>query len=460
MLKDKVLRNLENIEKYDKEINAFITVDKDKVLDEARKLQERLEAGENVGILAGRTIAVKDNVCVEGLRNTCASKLLENFVPPYSATAVEKLIGEGAVIVGKTNMDEFGMGSTTKTSYFGPTRNPIKTEYIPGGSSGGSCAAVAADMCDMALGSDTGGSIRQPAAYCGLVGIKPTYGTVSRFGLVAYASSLEQIGPIAKNVSDCVTLLQAIAGYDEKDGTSVRRDSYDFTEGLVKNVKGMKLGIPREYLTVDLQPDIKEAVYKAAAVLKEMGAEVEEFSLDYTEHAVMAYYVIACAQASSNLARYDGVKYGYRASDYDDLQDMYAKTREEGFGEEVKRRIALGEYVLSSGFYEEYYLKALKVRRIVKNQFDECFKRYDAILTPVTKSGPARLSENTDNIKMYMDDLYTVPANLCGLPAITIPFGVDNNDMPVGIQIMSDCFREKDIIRVAYTLEGAFGDGK
>ncbi len=460
ILVENVLRSLEKIEKYDKDINAFITVDRENVLSEAYLLKKKLDSGESAGMLVGKTIAVKDNICVSGIRNTCASRILENFVPHYSATAVQAIKNAGAIIMGKTNMDEFGMGSTTKTSYFGPTRNPIRTEYVPGGSSGGSCAAVAAGMCDMALGSDTGGSIRQPAAYCGLVGIKPTYGTVSRYGLVAYASSLEQIGPIARNVTDCATLLQVIAGHDEKDATSVKRHNYDFTEGLVKNVKGMRIGIPREYLTDDLQPEIKESVYNAANKLKEMGAEVEECSISYTEQAVMAYYVIACAEASSNLARYDGVKYGYRTKSYDDLQDMYKNTRNEGFGEEVKRRIALGEYVLSSGFYDEHYLKALKVRRIVKNQFDACFTQYDAILTPVTKAGPIKVSEDIDNIKMYMDDLYTVPANLCGLPAIVIPFGVDSNEMPIGIQIMGPCFKEKDIIRVAYTLEETARYGK
>lgn len=452
-IENKVLKQIENIEKYDENVNAFITVDKDGALTESKKVQERMDVGENLGLLEGMTIAVKDNICVRGMKNTCASRILDNFIPEYSATAVERLQKAGAIVIGKTNMDEFGMGSTTKTSYYGPTKNPINDQYIPGGSSGGSCAAVAMEMCDMALGSDTGGSIRQPAAYCGLVGIKPTYGTVSRYGLVAYASSLEQIGPIAKNVKDCATLLQVIAGYDEKDATSVRRENYNFTEGLISDVKGMRIGIPREYFTEDLHPDIKETVYRAAETLKKKGAKIEEFSLDYTEHAVMAYYVIACAQASSNLARFDGVKYGFRAKGYENLQEMYNLTKNEGFGEEVQRRIKLGEYVLSSGFYEEYYLKALKVRHIIKKQFDKAFDQFDVILAPVTKMGPAKLSEDIDNIKMYMDDLYTVPANLCGFPAISIPFGHDKEGMPIGIQLMGDCFNENDIIRAAYTLE-------
>ncbi len=420
-------------------INAFITL-KDEIIK-----NDKIK------------VAVKDNICVKGLKMTCGSKILENFVPHYSATAVELMEKKGSVVVGKTNMDEFGMGSSTTTSHYGATKNPINNDYICGGSSGGSAAAVASGMCDMALGSDTGGSVRQPAAYCGVVGLKPTYGTVSRFGLVSYASSLEQIGPIAKNVSDCAWLLEVISGYDEKDSTSVMRDDYRFTEGLVDDVKGMKIGLPKEYLRDDLQADIKEAVLEAAKLLESKGAIVEEFSLEYTEEAVMAYYVIACAQASSNLARYDGVKYGFRSDDYTELHDMYENTRLEGLGDEVRKRIALGEYVLSSGFYEEYYLQAMKVRRLIKEQFDKNFKKYDVILSPVTKEGPAKINDKIDNIKMYMDDIYTVPANLCGLPAISVPFGIDGNGMPIGVQIMGQCFEEKKIIRVAYTLEQSKG---
>lgn len=424
-----------------RDINAFITI---------KEIKEETNTG---GRLADIKIAVKDNICVKGVRNTCGSRMLENFIPHYSATAVERMLAEGAIIVGKTNMDEFGMGSSTTTSYFGPTGNPVDSNYIAGGSSGGSAAAVAADLCNMALGSDTGGSIRQPAAYCGVVGLKPTFGTVSRYGLVAYASSLEQIGPIAKNVEDCVKLLEVIAGYDEKDSTSISRGDYNFSDALSENVKGMRIGVPAEYFTEDLQPEIRRAVMDAVKVLEAKGAVVEECHLKYVEEAPMVYYVIACAQASSNLARFDGVKYGYRVSEYKDLQDMYEGTREDGFGEEVKRRIKLGEFVLSSGFYEEYYLKALRVNRLIKEQFDQCFDKYDAIISPVTKSGPSKIHEEHDNIKMYMDDLYTVPANLCGFPAISVPFGVDNHGFPIGVQIMSDCFKEKNIIRLAYTLE-------
>ncbi len=442
-----ILNALNNIETYNEDINAFITVDMEGALEQCDK-----HTG-NIRELSGVAMAVKDNICVANMRTTCGSRILKEFVPFYNATAVEKLKKAGATIIGKTNMDEFGMGSTTTTSYFGATKNPVNPEYITGGSSGGSCAAVAAGMCDMALGSDTGGSIRQPAAYCGVVGIKPTYGTVSRYGLVAYASSLEQIGPVARNVADCTRLLQVIAGYDEKDSTSVRRDCYDFEAGLVNDVKGMKIALIKEYFTEDLDEDIEDAIHKAAKVLEDKGAIVSEISMPYTEHAVMAYYVMACAEASSNLARFDGVKYGYRADSYADLQEMYVRTRNEGFGEEVRRRISLGEYVLSSGFYEEYYLKALKVRRLIKEQFDKCFAEYDAILAPVTKVQPARLTDELDNIKLYMEDMYTVPANLCGFPAMTVPFGMDRKGLPIGVQLMGACFNEKDIIRVAYTLE-------
>lgn len=452
-IEDVVNVTIDNIEKYDREINAFITVDRRRALERAKELQEKLDAGEDIGILGGVPIAIKDNICVDGVKNTCASKILENFVPCYSATAVDNIEKAGAIIIGKTNMDEFGMGSTTKTSYYGVTKNPIDNRYIPGGSSGGSCAAVSGNMCSIALGSDTGGSIRQPAAFCGLVGMKPTYGTVSRYGLVAYASSLEQIGPIAKNVADCATLLEVISGYDSKDSTSVQRKDYDFTSGLVNDVKGMKIAVPKEYFTDDLQPQIKEAIENTLELLKEKGAEISEINLDYTEHAVMAYYVIACAEASSNLARYDGVKFGYRAKEYNDLHEMYENTKTQALGEEVRRRIALGEYVLSSGFYEEHYLKALKVRRLIKEQFEECFKEYDAIIAPVTKTNAIKADEDMDNIKMYMDDLYTVPANLCGLPALSMKIKDDENGLPIGIQIIGGCFREKDVIRVAYTLE-------
>lgn len=443
----------DNIEKYDEDIHAFISIQKEKALKRAKELQKNIDSGEAAGALTGVPIAIKDNICVEGMRNTCASKILKDFVPHYSATAVEKLENAGAIIVGKTNMDEFGMGSTTKNSYFFATRNPLNTDYIAGGSSGGSAAAVAADMSFIALGSDTGGSIRQPAAYCGLVGIKPTYGTVSRYGLVAYASSLEQIGPMGKNVSDCVKMLEIIAGYDEKDSTTVKRNDLDFSRGLVENVEGMRVGIPKEYFTDDLQPDIRKCIEKAVDVLKKKGAIVSEFNIDYAQEAVMAYYVIACAEASSNLARYDGVKYGFRAEEYENLQDMYKNTRLQGFGKEVRKRIELGEYVLSSGFYDEYYLQALKVRRIIKEEFEKYFQKYDVILSSVNKVSPAKLNDNVDDIKIYMDDMYTVPANLCGLPVITVPFGMDDKGMPVGVQMMGKCFDEETIIRAAYTLE-------
>ena len=442
-----------NIDEKNSDINAFISIDREGAYERAKEIQNRIDNGERVGILAGMPVAIKDNISVKNFTVTCGSKILKDYNAVYSATAIERLLEEDAIIVGKTNMDEFGMGSTTTNSYFGATKNPVNKAYITGGSSGGSCAAVASNMSIVALGSDTGGSVRQPAAYCGLVGIKPTYGTVSRYGLVAYASSLEQIGVIGKNVSDCAYLLETIAGYDSKDSTSVKRENYDFTRELSGDVNGMKIALPKEYFTDDLEPEICIAVKKAAEELAKKGAIVKEINLNYVEQAAMAYYVIACAEASSNLARYDGVKYGYRTENYNDLSSMYENTRNEGFGEEVKKRIKLGEYVLSSGFYDEHYLKALKVRRLIKDEFNKHFSEFDAILAPVTKCGPVKLSDKIDEIKMYMDDLYTVPANLCGFPAISIPFDVDKNNMPVGVQIIGKCFDEKSILKVACALE-------
>lgn len=442
-----------NIESQNEHINAFIHIDKEGAYERAKEIQNRIDNDEKVGLLAGIPVAIKDNISVKNMPITCGSRILKGYNGQYSATAIERLLEEDAIIIGKTNMDEFGMGSTTTNSCFGATKNPVNKEYITGGSSGGSCAAVASNMCIAALGSDTGGSVRQPAAYCGLVGIKPTYGTVSRYGLVAYASSLEQIGAICKNVADCAYLLEVVAAYDNKDSTSVKRKDYDFTSELNGNVNGMKIALPKEYFTADLDPEIKDAVKKAAKELAKKGAIVTEISLDYVEQAAMAYYIIACAEASSNLARYDGVKYGYRTENYNDLSSMYEKTRNEGFSEEVKKRIKLGEYVLSSGFYDEHYLKALKVRRLIKDEFSRHFNEFDAILAPVTKCGPARLSDKIDEIKMYMDDLYTVPANLCGFPAISVPFGVDGNDMPIGVQVMGKWFDEKTILKVACALE-------
>ncbi len=449
---------IKNIEQREKLYNAYITVDKEKALAVAAEVQRKIENGTLTGPLAGVPVAIKDNICTEGMLTTCASRILGNFLPAYSAEAADRLCRAGAVIIGKTNMDEFAMGSTTETSAYGITRNPANPEHVPGGSSGGSAAAVAAEECYFALGSDTGGSIRQPASYCGVVGMKPTYGTVSRYGLIAYASSLDQIGPVCKDVRDCATVLEIISGHDEKDSTSVNRPDTDFTSALVKDVKGMKIGIPEEYFGEGLNPQIKECIMNAVSLLEKNGATIEKFSLDLVEYAVPAYYTIASAEASSNLERYDGVKYGYRADNYHGLHNMYKKTRTEGFGEEVKRRIMLGSFVLSSGYYDAYYLKALKVRTMIKKAFDEAFSKYDVIVAPASPTTAPRIGESlSDPLKMYLSDIYTISVNLAGLPGISIPCGKDSAGLPVGIQFIGDCFREKDIIRAAYTCESLIG---
>ena len=385
---------------------------------------------------------------------TCASKILENFVPQYDAEAVVKLQEAGAVMIGKTNMDEFAMGSTTETSAYGVTKNPRNPEHVPGGSSGGSAAAVAADECFFALGSDTGGSIRQPASYCGVVGMKPTYGTVSRYGLVAYGSSLDQIGPLCKDVTDCATIMEVIASHDLKDSTSVERKDTDFTSALVDDVKGMRIGIPKDYFGEGLEPDVKASVLNAVEVLKAKGAIVEEFDLSLVEYAIPTYYTIAAAEASSNLERFDGVKYGYRAKDYEGLHNMYKKTRSEGFGPEVKRRIMLGSFVLSSGYYDAYYLKALRVKALIKKAFDEAFAKYDVIIGPAAPTTAPKLGSSlSDPIKMYLSDIYTISVNLAGLPGMTVPCGTDKNGLPVGMQLIGNCFEEKKLIQTAYTYE-------
>ena len=385
---------------------------------------------------------------------TCSSKILYNFVPTYTSEAVLNLEKAGAVIIGKTNMDEFAMGSTTETSAFGPTKNPWNTEHVPGGSSGGSCTAVSAEEVPYALGSDTGGSIRQPSSFCGVVGIKPTYGTVSRYGLIAYGSSLDQIGPVAKDVTDCATILETIASYDPKDSTSVKRDSYDFTSALVDDVKGLRIGIPKDYFGEGLDAEVKEAVLNVAKVLEEKGAVVEEFDLSLVEYAIPAYYVIASAEASSNLARFDGVKYGYRTEEYEGLHNMYKKSRSEGFGPEVKRRIMLGSFVLSSGYYDAYYLKALRTKALIKEAFDKAFEKYDVILGPAAPTTAPKLGESlSDPIKMYLGDIYTISVNLAGLPGLSMPCGIDSKGMPIGVQMIGDCFKENNIIRAAYAFE-------
>ena len=434
--------------------HCYVTVERDKALQQAAEVQKKIEAGELTGPLAGVPFAIKDNMCTEGTLTTCSSKILENFIPTFSAEAVLKLEKAGAVILGKTNMDEFAMGSTTETSYYGVTRNPRNPEHVPGGSSGGSAAAVAAQECFAALGSDTGGSIRQPASYCGVVGMKPTYGTVSRYGLIAYGSSLDQIGPLTKDVTDCATVLETIASHDPKDSTSMKREDTDFTSALVADVKGMKIGIPRDYFGEGLDPEVRDAVLAAAEVLKAQGAEVEEFDLSLVDYAIPTYYTIAAAEASSNLERFDGVKYGYRAQDAEDLHTMYKRSRSQGFGPEVKRRIMLGSFVLSSGYYDAYYLKALRVKALIKKAFDEAFAKYDVILGPVAPTTAPKLGSSlADPIKMYLGDIYTISINLAGLPGISVPCGTDSQGLPIGMQLIGDCFKEKTLIRAAYTYE-------
>ena len=430
-VKEAVEAVLDNIEKKEDTYHCYVTVDREGALKQAEEIQKKIDDGTLSGPLAGVPVAIKDNMCTEGLLTTCSSKILYNFVPTFTSEAVLNLQKAGAVILGKTNMDEFAMGSTTETSAYGVTRNPWNPEHVPGGSSGGSAAAVAAEECFYALGSDTGGSIRQPASFCGVVGLKPTYGTVSRYGLIAYGSSLDQIGPLCKDVTDCATILEAIASHDSKDSTSVERLDTDFTSALVEDVKGMKIGIPRDYFGEGLNPEVKEAVLRAAEVLKEKGAIVEEFDLSLVEYAIPTYYTIAAAEASSNLERFDG------------------------FGAEVKRRIMLGSFVLSSGYYDAYYLKALRVKALIKKAFDEAFAKYDVILGPVAPTTAPKIGESlSDPIQMYLGDIYTISINLAGL---SIPCGRDSKGLPIGMQLIGDCFKEKNLIRAAYTYEKARG---
>ena len=451
---DAVKASLEQIKKLEPVVHAYVTVDEEGALKRAEEVQKLIDDGTLTGPLAGVPVAIKDNMCTKDLLTTCSSKILYNFVPTFSAEAVINLENAGAVILGKTNMDEFAMGSTTETSAYGVTRNPWDPEHVPGGSSGGSCAAVAAEECFFALGSDTGGSIRQPSSFCGVTGIKPTYGTVSRYGLIAYGSSLDQIGPIARDVTDCATILEAISSYDKKDSTSIPREDMDFTSALVDDVKGMQIGIPRDYLGEGLDEEVKDAILKAAKVLEDKGAIVEEFDLGLVKYAIPAYYVIASAEASSNLSRFDGVKYGLRAKEYEGLHEMYKKSRSEGFGEEVKRRIMLGSFVLSSGYYDAYYLKALRTKALIKKEFDKAFEKYDVILGPAAPSTAPKLGESlSDPLKMYLGDIYTISVNLAGLPGMTVPCGKDSAGLPIGLQLIGDCFQEKKIIRAGYAFE-------
>ena len=457
---------LAQIKEKEESIHSYVTVlDEAQILEKAGEVQKKIQAGELTGPLAGVPVAIKDNMCTEGMFTTCSSKILENYVPTYTASAVQNLTDAGCVIIGKTNMDEFAMGSTTETSAYGETKNPWNTEHVPGGSSGGSAAAVAAEECFFALGSDTGGSIRQPASFCGVVGLKPTYGTVSRYGLIAYGSSLDQIGPLTKDVTDCATVMEAIASHDTKDSTSIDRAAIekdtDFTSALIEDVKGMKIGIPRDYFGDGLDSEVKEAVLAAAKALEAKGAIVEEFDLSLVEYAIPTYYTIAAAEASSNLERFDGIKYGYRTPEYEGLHNMYKKTRSEGFGPEVKRRIMLGSFVLSSGYYDAYYLKALRVKAMIRKAFDDAFSKYDLILGPVAPTTAPKLGESlSDPLKMYLGDIYTISVNLAGLPGISVPCGVDSQGLPIGMQLLADSFEEKKLIQAAYTYEkirGEFG---
>ena len=436
-----------------KDLNAFLDVRPEATLEQARQADERIAAG-TATPLTGIPIAHKDIFVTREWASTAASRMLEGYMSPFDATVVRQLKDEGMVCLGKLNCDEFAMGSGNENSAYGKVFNPWDANAVPGGSSGGSCAAVAAGETYLALGSDTGGSIRQPSSFCGVTGIKPTYGTVSRYGLIAYGSSLDQIGPIAKDVTDCATILEAIASHDVKDSTSVQREDYDFTAALVDDVRGMKIGIPRDYFGDGLDPEVKAAVLGAAKKLEEKGAIVEEFDLSLVEYAIPAYYVIACAEASSNLARFDGVKYGYRTEQYDGLHNMYKKTRSEGFGAEAKRRIMLGSFVLSSGYYDAYYLKALRTKALIKQAFDKAFEKYDVILGPAAPTTAPKLGASlSDPLKMYLGDIYTISVNLAGLPGITLPCGTDQSGLPIGLQLIGDCFAEKKIIRAAYTYE-------
>lgn len=444
------------IDQTESQYHAYVTIDREGAYRQADAVQEKIDKGELTGPLAGVPVAIKDNMCTKGLLTTCSSKILENYIPTYTATAIENLINAGCVVIGKTNMDEFAMGNTTETSYFGVTKNPHNPEHVPGGSSGGSAAAVASNECYFALGSDTGGSIRQPSAFCGITGMKPTYGTVSRYGLIAYGSSLDQIGPMTKNVTDCAAVLDTIASYDKKDSTSIKRDDYDFSSALVSDVKGLRIGLPKDYFGEGLDGEVKAAIFKAAKTLEGMGAIVEEFDLGLVKYAIPAYYVIASAEASSNLERFDGVKYGYRTKEYDGLHNMYKKTRSEGFGPEVKRRIMLGSFVLSSGYYDAYYLKALKTKALIKKEFDKAFEKYDIILAPAAPTtAPLLGSSLRDPMKMYLSDIYTISANLAGIPGLSIPCGKDKNGLPIGMQLLGGCFQEKTLLRAGFAYEKA-----
>ncbi len=445
---------IDKIQEKEKDVQAFVTVLKEEAKKQAQEIEEKVNKGEITGELAGMPIGIKDNMCTKGVKTTCSSKMLENFVAPYNATVIEKLDKENIINLGKLNMDEFAMGGSTEYSYFKKTKNPWNLNKVPGGSSGGSAAAVAANLVPWALGSDTGGSIRQPSSFCGVVGLKPTYGLVSRYGLVAFASSLDQIGPITKDVRDSAILLNIIAGHDEKDTTSSNREKVDYTKCLKNDVKGLKIGVPKEFFGEGINQEVKENLQKAIEKYKKLGAEVEEFSLDIAQYSLASYYIIGCAEASSNLGRFDGIRYGYRTQEFNNLKELYKKSRSEGFGAEVKRRIILGTYVLSSGYYDAYYKKAQQVRTLVINEFNKGFEKYDVIATPTSPTVAFDIgSKSNSPLEMYLADICTVSVNIAGLPGISIPCGVDNQGMPIGIQLIGNKFCEETILNAAYTLE-------
>ncbi len=447
---------LNRIETIEPKIHSFLHITPDRALEQAQQVDAKIAAGEEIGLLAGIPIGIKDNLCTKGISTTCASRILQNFVPPYESTVTQKLADAGTVMVGKTNMDEFAMGGSTETSAYQLTANPWDVARVPGGSSGGSSAAVAADECVVSLGSDTGGSIRQPASFCGIVGMKPTYGLVSRYGLVAFASSLDQIGPLGRSVEDTAILLNAIAGYDPKDATSLKVEVPDYTQFLTPDIKGKKVGVIRETFGDGLDPEVEKTIQGAIAQLKDLGAEIQEISCPRFRYGIAAYYIIAPSEASANLARYDGVRYGARAEDAENLMDMYLRTRSEGFGAEVKRRIMIGTYALSAGYYDAYYLQAQKVRTLIKQDFEQAFSQVDVLVSPTAPTTAFKMGEKTaDPLSMYLTDLMTIPVNLAGLPGMSVPCGFDAQGMPIGLQIIGNVLREDQIFQVASAYEQA-----
>lgn len=468
MLENKKISSVElteavfdRIDKVEDKVNAYVTLNKENALKTAAETDKKRANGEKLSPLAGIPVGIKDNISTKGLNTTCSSKMLEKYKPPFNATVVEKLNDAGVVVTGKLNMDEFAMGSSTENSYFGPTRNPHDLDRIPGGSSGGSAAAVAAGEAIVSLGSDTGGSIRQPAAYCGVVGLKPTYGAVSRYGLVAFASSLDQIGPLGKSVKDVAMVQSVINGHDKMDATSAYRDYTDLSANLTSDVKGLRIGLPKEYFGEGIDAEVKVSIMNAVKELEKQGATVKEIELPSTDYALSAYYIISSAEASSNLARFDGVRYGYRTENYDNLIDMYEKTRSEGFGDEVKRRIMLGTFVLSSGFYDAYYGKAKLLQRRIQAEFNNAFVDVDVIAAPTVPTTAFKIGENVgDPLKMYATDICTVTVNIAGLPAISVPCGMDSKNLPVGLQLIGNKFTEQTLLNTAYAYENICGGFK